>query len=183
MTDEKHGALEHTRRLLEAQHQQAAEQERVWRGLAVVAGELKIVVPIANVVELAVCENITPVPLTQPWVRGLTNLRGQLISVVDLSVFIGANETRLSRDARIIVLADNGLNTCLLVNNVAGLKAFPEDQQLSPVSNIQGDLKGYFSGQVMADGEAWYVMDVPALVADRRYKMPSRVAVNTARMN
>jgi twitching motility protein PilI len=180
MAEKKRGALEHTRRLLEAQHQQTTEQERVWRGLAVVAGELQIVVPIANVAELAVCENITPVPLTHGWIRGLTNLRGQLITVVDLSVFVGSSETRLSRDARIIVLSDNGLNTCLLVNNVAGLKVFPEDSPAAPVSGVPNELRKYFSGRVTADGQDWLAMDIPTLANDSRYRSPSRVSAAVA---
>ena len=176
MADQKTTALEQTRRLLEAQNTDSVEHERVWRGLAVSAGNLNIVVPITNVVELAVCENITPVPLTKSWVRGLTNLRGQLVTVADLSVFVGAGETRLSRDARIIVLADSGLNSCLLVNNVAGLKVFSEDQPQGPVHDVSAELIEFFSGSIEVDNDSWLVMDVPALVANGKFRSPARVA-------
>ena len=175
MAENNSGAFEQTRRLLEAQSNDSIEHERVWRGLAISTGEYKIVVPIANVAELAVCENITPVPLTKSWVRGLTNLRGQLITVADLSVFVGAGETRLSRDARIIVLADNGLNSCLLVNNVMGLKVFPEDQSPQPVNGVPSQLIEFFSGIVDADDDSWLILDVPVLVANDRFRSPGRV--------
>ncbi len=77
MANKHEGALEQTRRLLEAQNREAANAS-IWRALALQVVGRKVVLPIQSVAELAVCENITPVPLTQPWVRGLTNVRGQV---------------------------------------------------------------------------------------------------------
>ncbi len=177
MSERKKSALEHTQRLLEAQHKEASEQERMWRALALDVSGMPIVVPISEVVELAVCENITPIPLTHPWIRGLTNLRGQLFTVIDLAVLLGSAETRLSRDARIILLADEGLNSCLLVSDVSGLKAFPEDQSRLPAGDMPARNAAYFSGQMRSDEKNWAVLNVPGLVADKRFRSPSRVQV------
>ena len=175
MSEGRKGALEHTRRLLEAQHQQTIGQENLWRALSLKSGDLPIVVPIGAIVELAVCENITPVPLTHGWVRGLTNLRGQLYTVIDLSVLLGGDETRLSRDARIVVLSDGGLNSCLLVNDVMGLKVFPEDHPRKPALNNGGAADGFFKESISDDEQSWSILDVGALVHDVRYQDASRV--------
>jgi twitching motility protein PilI len=177
VSEGRQGALEHTRRLLEAQHNETTGQENLWRALSLQAGDVPILVPINNIVELAVCENITPVPLTHPWVRGLTNLRGQLYTVVDLSVLIGGVETRLSRDARIVVLSDGGLNSCLLVNDVTGLKVFAEDQPRSPATGIAVQNSDYFTETIHSDDAEWIVLDVGALVRDDRFQDASRVKI------
>ena len=175
MSESRKGALEHTRRLLEAQHQETSGQENLWRALSINAGDMPIVIPIGSIVELAVCENITPIPLTHTWVRGLTNLRGQLYTVVDLSVLLGGSETRLSRDARIVVLSDGGLGTCLLVNDVTGLKVFQEEQPRLPVSGISAGNMIFFKDAIHADGTDWAILDVPSLVDDGRFRNASRV--------
>ncbi|GJL82284.1 MAG: hypothetical protein DHS20C01_19180 [marine bacterium B5-7] len=175
MVEQRSKALEQTRRLLEAQHQQASDDDKVWRALAIEARDVPLVIPINNVVELAVCENITPIPLTQTWIRGLTNLRGQLYTVIDLSVFFGGHETRLSRDARIVLLSDDGFNTCLLVNSVLGLKVFGEDQPLGDVANVSTDIKPFFRGQIDEGERQWAVLDVDALITDKRFLTPGRL--------
>ena len=180
MTEKHEGALEQTRRLLEAQNREAADAS-TWRALGLDVVGHKMVLPISDVIELAVCENITPVPLTQPWVRGLTNLRGQLYTVVDLSVFLGGEETRLSRDARIVLLADEGLNSCLLISGVIGLKVL-HDEAPAPVNpGLDGILAAYFRHQVELDGERWLVLDVGAVLADQRFLDPSRIHAVTGR--
>lgn len=180
MVEDRRGTLELTRRILEASHGEADEAQRVWRGLCMRAGDGRIIVSIDHVSELSTCENITPVPLTHPWIRGLTSLRGQLLAVVDLGIFIGADQTRLGWDARIVALADQGLNTCLLVGGVSGLKAVPEDRPWRPVTGLSEDVAGCFSGRVEVDDQEWTVLDVPRLVADRRFRNASRVATERA---
>lgn len=175
MSDTKSSALEQTRRLLEAQRQEAETEENQWRALAIEALGVPIVLPIGDVSELAVCENITPVPLTRPWVRGLTNVRGQLYTVVDLSVFLGGPETRLSRDARIIMLGDAGLQSCLLVNNVLGLKILNDESKTAAPQTLDKSISGYFSAGAQADGRTWAVLDVASMTHDDRFRSPTRV--------
>lgn len=175
MSENRSSALEQTRRLLEAQRQEAETDKDAWRALAIEVRDVPVLLPIGDVLELAVCENITPVPLTRPWVRGLTNVRGQLYTVVDLSVFLGGAETRLSRDARIVMLGDAGLGTCLLVNNVMGLKVFREGDERDAPTTLPGDIRGYFKAGVEDDERAWAVLDVAALRGDERFTRPSRV--------
>ena len=176
MTEARNRALEQTRRLIEAQQQEARAEENAWRALAVEVRGAPVILPIKDVSELAVCENITPVPLTQPWVRGLTNVRGQLHTVVDLSVFLGGSETRLSRDARIIMLGGNGLGSCFLVNHVLGLKIVKDDMRVDIPASLDANLLRYCSGGVALDDKVWSILDIAAITADPRYVSPGRVA-------
>ncbi len=180
MSEPRFSALEQTKRLLEAQRQEAETEEDVWRALSIEARALPVVLPISDVAELAVCENITPVPLTQPWVRGLTNVRGQLYTVVDLSVFLGGPETRLSRDARIVMLGDTSLGVCLLVTNVLGLKVFRDTPENAMPDDVPGDIRKFFRGGVEHEGRHWAILDVGVLSGDERFLKPSRVSGSVA---
>ena len=58
-----------------------------WSGLAYKLAQLDVVSPMREINEmLAYPDNITPVPGTQSWFLGVTNLRGHLLSVLDLSL-------------------------------------------------------------------------------------------------
>ena len=53
--------------------------------------------------EVLAVGGITPVPLTRPWYRGLTNVRGNLYSVVDFARFSVGSAATLSPDARLVI--------------------------------------------------------------------------------
>jgi purine-binding chemotaxis protein CheW len=46
----------------------------------------------------------TPVPRAPPILKGVTNVRGRVVPVIDLSVLLGAREMRLQADAKVILL-------------------------------------------------------------------------------
>jgi twitching motility protein PilI len=65
---------------------------------------------------------LTRVPLVQPWLRGLANVRGGLIAVIDFAGLRGEAATELSVDARLLVLAPRyGVSAGLLVMRSGGL--------------------------------------------------------------
>jgi purine-binding chemotaxis protein CheW len=66
------------------------------------AGE-EYAISIVKVKEIVEYEEVTHVPNTPPWIRGVTNLRGRVIPVVDLAVKFGLHDSRISKFSCIIV--------------------------------------------------------------------------------
>ena len=63
------------------------------------------------------------VPLTQPWYLGLSNIRGNLVGVIDLARYLGLGDTAIGPDSRIVTFAGAlGFNCGLLVARVYGLR-------------------------------------------------------------
>jgi purine-binding chemotaxis protein CheW len=58
---------------------------------------------IAKVREIIEYDTVTVVPNTPPWIRGITNLRGRVIPVVDLAVKFGLQPSRISKFSCIII--------------------------------------------------------------------------------
>lgn len=61
-------------------------------------------VEIAKVQEVLELTSLTKVPQTPPYMKGVINLRGNVVPVVDLRMRFGLGETVKSQDARIIIL-------------------------------------------------------------------------------
>lgn len=61
-------------------------------------------IPITIVREIVGMLDITPVPNTPPHVKGVVNLRGKIIPVIDLKVRLGLEETEYTRETCIVVL-------------------------------------------------------------------------------
>lgn len=72
--------------------------------LRLAAGEERLLVPIDMVREILEVGRLTPVPQTPDFVRGVMNLRGAVVPVLDLSARLGLAPTQLARRTAIIVV-------------------------------------------------------------------------------
>lgn len=71
-------------------------------------------------------QHITPVPGTPDFYRGIINLRGQIITVLDLRLFFGLPRTETTNAPQEIVLAQVGsLQLALLAHEIRGVVSFP----------------------------------------------------------
>ena len=68
-----------------------------------VAGE-EYAVTILKVTEIIECVSLTHVPGTPPWIRGVLNLRGAVVPVVDLAVKFGLDQTALTRRTCVVMV-------------------------------------------------------------------------------
>jgi purine-binding chemotaxis protein CheW len=93
------------------------------------SGELQIVVceladehyglDIARVFEIIRHQPITPVPRAPSFVRGVINLRGRIIPVVDLRGRFGMPEVEPTKDTRIVVAESSSTRVGLIVDSVS----------------------------------------------------------------
>lgn len=93
----------------------------------VVLSEVEMAWEAARVVGVERIAEITPVPLTKPWVLGVANLRGTITSVVDLRVFLGLARQAPTARSRVIVASANGMTIGLLVDGINEIRALPPE--------------------------------------------------------
>ena len=109
---------------------------------------------------------VTPVPLTRPWLRGVSNVRGNLYSVVDFAAFLGVGAVMLSEQSRLVLLGDRYRSAAaLLVDRLLGLR---NPNELRPGAK-SGDAGAAASPWLHAEyddeaGGRWRELDVAELV-------------------
>ena len=54
-------------------------------------------IPVVSVQDILIPEDITPIPLAPPEVKGAINLRGRVVTVIDVRKRLGPADTRLGR--------------------------------------------------------------------------------------
>lgn len=72
--------------------------------LTFLIGDDEYGISILRVREIAEYRTLTPVPMTASWMRGVMNLRGTVVSVVDLANRLGLEQTRVSRRTCLIIV-------------------------------------------------------------------------------
>ncbi len=145
-----------------------------WVGVGVrAAGEL-LVVPLDKVRELQAVPRCTRVPGTQDWLVGLAWIGGRLVSVVDLGALLQGQRGPQEPGRQVVLLRSDAAPTALLVDEVAGLKRFPQSMLERNVSGVPDWLSPYLEG-IWRDAEtAWGMLDVAALLANPRFRQVLR---------
>ncbi len=73
--------------------------------------------------EIVSLPDIAPVPWTRPWYRGLANVRGRLIGVVDLLHLMGREPLAPEQTQQLLVLGEVlGVNAGILVTRAFGIR-------------------------------------------------------------
>ena len=126
-----------------------------------VAGE-EWLVDLADAGEVIPVPAITPVPLTRPWFKGVTNIRGNLYSVVDFPAFLGAGATAISEQTRLLLIGEHyRTGAALLVSRSLGLR----NPALLQTRAGNGSRPPWTRAEYGdAEGRTWKELDVPRLV-------------------
>lgn len=151
----------------ETQLQEAEESK--WGGLAFGVGELRLVTELTSVNDVLDCPTVTPLPGTQPWLRGLCNVRGNLFSVVDLGVYLNVALPQATKEGRLLVVNDGELGCCLLVSKIFGLRHFDEEQQSQDIAVLDRAIQPYVTQAFLHNDELWGVLDLNLLVTDEKF--------------
>lgn len=113
---------------------------------------------------LAVPPQLTRVPGAKPWVRGIANVRGQLLPVIDLRQFLGSGVTPLNRNARVLVVSHREVPAGLLVDEVQGFRRFAEREFDAAPPPTLVRCEHYLAGAFRQAGETWPVFGLRRLV-------------------
>jgi len=133
-------------------------------------------------------EQITPVPRVPAWVVGMTNLRGQLLSVVDLVSFFGLPSTMThvaSEDADgqapercLVVVSTSEIEIALLADGVLAVETVSDSRLQEAKTIVRGLRPEYVRGIVQrvgqsrtadgAYGSLVVALDLQAILSDER---------------
>ncbi|HEX5648140.1 MAG TPA: chemotaxis protein CheW [Steroidobacteraceae bacterium] len=112
---------------------------------------------------------VTRVPGARSWIRGLSNVRGQLLPVVDLRAFLGAGTTAVSRTSRILVANHREIPAGLLVDEVMGFRRFFESEFSADLPPTLLRCERYVAGAFKRGAEVWPVFSVKTLLESQQF--------------
>ena len=143
--------------------------------LAVRAGGNNFLLPLAQSGEIFPAHSLQPVPYVREWFKGVLNVRGNLLSVVDLAAFVAGDTGGdaavpqvAGTDASVVTLNDLlEVNCALKVDALAGLRGSDAFQStLEP----QVPAPEYFGGRfVDVDGVSWQEIKLRSLAQSSRF--------------
>ncbi|MCK5189442.1 MAG: chemotaxis protein CheW, partial [Methylococcales bacterium] len=82
----------------------AAKDDQLQQYLTFQVGKEKLAIGILDVNEIIEISNVTRVPMTPDYIRGVINLRGNVVPVIDLSARLGHQVSDLSKRSCIVLV-------------------------------------------------------------------------------
>ncbi len=153
--------LERRGRTVSAQHNPEASAGREWVGVALrMAGDLYLVAREETREVLGIPNATTRVPGAKPWIRGLANVRGQLLPVIDLRQFLGSGLTPVTRNTRIVVVNHREIPAGLIVDEVLGFRRFAEAEFSADAPPTVARCERYLAGAFRRGQEQWPVLSL-----------------------
>jgi twitching motility protein PilI len=141
-----------------------------WVGIAFRLGSEQFIASRDDVREvMPLPDMMTRVPGAKPWLRGVTNVRGQLLTIVDLRSFLGSGGKGPDRHGRVLVLASRDVPTGLIVDQVFGFRRFlpTEFDEQAPTPSLR--CEQYLRGAYRRNNESWPKFDFFALLEDQNF--------------
>lgn len=116
-----------------------------------------------QVEEVHPLRELTPLPCTPPFIRGIVNVRGRIVPVLDLKKFFDLPERGLTDLHRIILVQGNGLELGLLADMIVGVRGVAADSLQPSLPTLTGIRADYLRG--VSDGHL-VVLNLERILAD-----------------
>ena len=111
--------------------------------------------------------DLTPVPNVAPWVKGVMNLRGSIVSVVDLRLFLDLEQLVYSPQTRLLSLQANDMMICVVVDGVSEMAQIPTTAIVSSNSrqaSVPQWAAPYVTGTALLEKRIAIILDVVRLL-------------------
>jgi len=148
---------------------QKQEPGSEWSGIAFRVGNNSLVTPLGEVVEILEFPRLTPVPLARPWVKGIANIRGSLLPVIDLTGYLKGSPTKLTSRTRVLVVDHDEVFTGLVVDEVFGMKHFMKSEYASMEFAFEACMEPYMRNGFHRDGHYWGLFSLHLLTESAEF--------------
>lgn len=123
-------------------------------------------IEITKIREIILIGEITRIPQTPHYVKGLINLRSTVIPVIDLRARFGLSENELTDDSRIMVLHVGIKTIGIIVDAVSEVLRVTQDQIAEPPPTVAGLGREYLTGLVKLEEQLLILLDIDKILGE-----------------
>jgi purine-binding chemotaxis protein CheW len=130
-------------------------------------GQQEYSVDIMSVREIRGWTRATPLPHAEPYVRGVINLRGAVLPIIDLSCRLGLGATETTERNVIIVVQLDGQSIGLLVDAVSDILSIPRDDLQAPPDMLSDGAHSFVRALTVIEGRMLRILDLQSAYPQR----------------
>ncbi|MEE4358470.1 MAG: chemotaxis protein CheW [Desulfococcaceae bacterium] len=135
--------------------------------------DVYMAVPLSAALEIGRQPRITRLPNLPGWVLGVSNIRGEIISIVDLKAFFSMSPPGLKKTQRFIIIRKDDIKTGITVDRIIGIytpehKDITRTQLYHSADSQQMKWTPYIAAVLRAEDSVLNILDTGKLLTDRR---------------
>jgi twitching motility protein PilI len=134
-----------------------------WSGVTFSLSDVRLACNIERIAEILPCPQATPVPGAKPWIVGLANVRGELLTVIDLARYLTGIRSPIKGSSRLLATSLNKAPIGLLIDEVFGQRHFLDSDAVAADLPEDSPLGGIISKQHQIGSETWHELDLDRL--------------------
>ncbi len=121
-------------------------------------------IEITKVQEIILMGEITRVPQTPEYIKGLINLRSTVIPIVDLRLRFGLSREEATDETRIMVVNVAGKTIGIIVDAVSEVLRISQEQIAPPPPTVAGLGREYLTGLVKLENRLLILLDIDKIL-------------------
>lgn len=137
------------------------------RYLSFKIGDEDYAVEIEFVIEIIGIQNFTKIPNTKDFIRGIINLRGNIIPVIEIRRRFGMTPREFDERTCIIVIAFENVTVGIIVDEVNEVLNIPEDQTSLPPQTYKGSQSMFIKKFGKSGDDVKIILDIHELLFDK----------------
>jgi len=134
-----------------------------WSGVIFRLCDEHLTCNIERIQEILPVPATTPVPGAKPWILGLANVRGSLMTVIDLCWVLTGKRSQISARSRLLATGSPKAPLGLLIDDVYGQRHFLESDSGASMLSAESPLQNLVPKQYTAGTECWHEFDLNQL--------------------
>lgn len=134
-----------------------------WSGVVFSMAGSRLACSIDRIGEILPCPQSTPVPGAKSWIIGLANVRGELLTVVDLGWYLTGVRSPITNSSRLLSASLNKAPIGLLIDEVFGQRHFLDSDAVPAALEEDSSLTGVVRKDHHLGSEIWHELDLDHL--------------------
>jgi len=114
--------------------------------------------------EVCPLTELTPLPCTPDYILGIINIRGQILTIMEMKKFFDLPEKGITDLNRIIVVEEEDMAMGILADEIIGIRNIPKSGLNPPLPTMAGTHAGYVKGIA---GGGIVLLDMERVLTDR----------------
>ena len=107
--------------------------------------------------------NITKLPYTQDFIKGIINLKGDFLVVIDLKRFLNNDINKIKEGSKIIVVQGKNFNLAFLVDEIKFIKNIENSY-----NSVNTNSSKYILSEFMEEGKLYSILNFDKIINDER---------------
>ena len=115
-------------------------------------GNRLLALPLSLVVEVGELEDVRPLPFLPDWIQGVTNIRGEIVSVTDIALFLNVAEKkpRKKKHPAFIIIYNGQVKTAIIVDRITATRMLYQKEEITEDDKaVQDALSNFLTGSAV----------------------------------